>query len=86
MPDRSRRRPRDLNQLARNLVDEATDATSAPEPDPDSKDQAAVELGRRGGLNGGKARAERMTPEERSESARPAARARWEHQAGPHEH
>jgi hypothetical protein len=36
-----------------------------------------VELGRRGGFKGGKARAAKMTPEERSESARIAAKARW---------
>ncbi len=36
-----------------------------------------MELGRRGGLKGGKARAAKMTPEERSESARKAAKARW---------
>ncbi len=79
MPDRSSKRPRDLNQLAARLVDEATsdDAASVP-VDPDAgKDPAAVALGRRGGLKGGKARAERMTPEERSESARRAAQARW---------
>jgi hypothetical protein len=77
MPDRSRKRPRDLNQLAARLVDEATG--NAPEPvDPDEgKDPAAVALGRRGGLKGGKARAERMTPEQRSEAARKAALARW---------
>jgi hypothetical protein len=34
-------------------------------------------LGRRGGLKGGKARAAKMTPEERSESARKAVKARW---------
>ena len=34
-------------------------------------------LGRRGGKKGGKARAANMTPEERSESARKAAKARW---------
>jgi hypothetical protein len=34
-------------------------------------------LGRRGGLKGGKARAAKMTPEERSESARKAVNARW---------
>ena len=43
----------------------------------EEKDPAAVELGRRGGLKGGKARAAKMTPEERSESARKAAKARW---------
>ena len=34
-------------------------------------------LRRRGGKKGGKARAAKMTPEERSESARKAAKARW---------
>lgn len=41
------------------------------------KDPIAVELGRRGGLVGGRARAANMTPEERSESARKAVLARW---------
>jgi len=43
----------------------------------EEKNPAAVELGRRGGLKGGKARAAKLTPEERSESARKAAKARW---------
>jgi hypothetical protein len=38
----------------------------------------ARELGRRGGLKGGKARAEKLTPEERKEIARKAAKARWD--------
>lgn len=42
------------------------------------KDPAAVALGRKGGLKGGRARAAKMTPEERSESARKAVQARWE--------
>ena len=77
MPERSRKRPRDLNELAKSIVD---DATSDTPPKPDAapeKDPAAVALGRRGGLKGGRVRAERMTPEERSEAARKAARARW---------
>ena len=41
------------------------------------KNPAAVELGRRGGLKGGPARAAKMTSKERSESARKAAEARW---------
>jgi hypothetical protein len=50
----------------------------AEELDPDAgKDPAAVELGRKGGLKGGKARAAKMTSEERSEAARRAAAARW---------
>jgi hypothetical protein len=43
----------------------------------EGKNPAAVELGRGGGLKGGKARAASMTPEVRSESARNAAKARW---------
>jgi hypothetical protein len=77
MPDRSRKRPRDLNQLAKRLVEESTSDASEESPDP-TKNPAAVELGRLGGLKGGKARAKRMTPEERSESARRAVRARWD--------
>jgi hypothetical protein len=76
MPDRSRKRPRDPNQLARAIVDIATGET--PEAsDGTGKDPAAVALGRKGGLKGGKARAASMTAEERSEAARRAARKRW---------
>lgn len=41
------------------------------------KDPAAVALGRKGGKKGGPARAAKMTPEERQESARKAVQARW---------
>jgi hypothetical protein len=78
MPDRSSKRPRDLNQLAQRLVQEATGDAPAAEPAPErEKDPAAVALGRRGGLKGGKARAEKLTPEQRSEAARRAAQVRW---------
>lgn len=43
----------------------------------EDKDPIAVELGRRGGLKGGAARAATLTREQRSESARQAAKARW---------
>ena len=77
MPKRSRKPgPKDLNQLASEIVRRATEQGEPEEPD-EGKDPAAVELGRRGGKKGGKVRAERMTPEERSEAARRAARARW---------
>jgi len=49
---------------------------SDPEP-LDSKNPAAVALGRLGGKKGGKARAAKMTAKERSEAARKAAKARW---------
>ena len=77
MPDRSRKRPRDLNELAASIVSDATDEDK-PKVDPaDGKDPAAVALGRRGGLKGGKARAAKLSAEQRSEIARNAARRRW---------
>jgi hypothetical protein len=75
MPDRSRR-PRDINQLGAQLVNEATDPDNVPDPDA-GKDPAAVALGRRGGLKGGQARAAKLSPEQRSAIAKKAARARW---------
>ncbi len=62
--------------MARQIVDEATGAISHSDPDA-GKDPAAVALGRKGGLKGGKARAEKLTPEQRSDAARKAAQARW---------
>jgi hypothetical protein len=68
--------PRDPNQLAKAVVDFAT-GQREPDPPAPVKDPLAVELGRRGGLKGGRARAANMTPEERADSARKAALARW---------
>ena len=48
-----------------------------PEQQPPTKDPNAVALGRKGGLKGGKARAAKLTPEQRAEIARKAAAARW---------
>jgi hypothetical protein len=76
VPDRSRKRPRDVNELARQIVDEVAGDTPPFDPD-EGKDPAAVALGRRGGLKGGKARAAKMTAKQRSEAARKAAKARW---------
>lgn len=81
MPDRSRKRPTDVNELAAQIVGEATGGIEPVDPD-EGKDSAAVALGRRGGLKGGKARAAKMTPEERSASARKAAQARWKREQG----
>jgi hypothetical protein len=76
MPDRSRKRPRNPNALAKHLVDEATGESEPFNPDA-GKDPAAVALGRKGGLKGGKARAAKLTPKQRSDAAKKAARARW---------
>jgi len=88
MPNHSSKpkRPRDLNQLAKAIVDQATGqlpADASPdriieqETPTEALRQAAAELGRRGGLKGGKARAAKLTPEERSGIAKRAARVRW---------
>ncbi|HEY3374750.1 MAG TPA: hypothetical protein VGK02_06780 [Candidatus Aquicultor sp.] len=67
----------DLNRLAADIVNDATEEEKRiPEPGQE-KNAAAVELGRRGGLKGGKARAEKLTPEQRQEIAKRAAAARW---------
>lgn len=71
------KRPRDANQLAKHIVDLSTGDEAEEEDKEDGKDPAAVALGRKGGLKGGKARAEKLTPEERSEIAKKAAKARW---------
>jgi hypothetical protein len=77
MPERSsKRRPRDANQLAAQIVAEATD-DEAPAEEAPTKNPAAVALGRLGGKKGGKARAEKLTPEQRREIAKKAAAARW---------
>jgi hypothetical protein len=68
------KRPRDLNQWAKHMVDLATGAAQDPKILPASP---AAELGRKGGRIGGKVRAQRMTAKQRSNAARKAAKARW---------
>jgi hypothetical protein len=70
------KRPRDANQLAKFIADLATGEVEMPKTE-EGKDPAAVALGRKGGLKGGKARAESMTSKRRSEIAKKAAKARW---------
>ncbi len=80
MQKRSRKKKRlDLNELASTVVNEATTSEPPEEPKPadPNKNPAAVELGRLGGLKGGKARWEGVGKKRRSELAKKAARARW---------
>lgn len=70
------KRPRDTNQLAKSIVDIATGETEDKTVD-DGKNPAAVALGRLGGIKGGKARAEKLTSEQRRTIAQKAAVARW---------
>lgn len=76
MPNRSSKHPRDVNQLAKLVTDLATGQAELPKTD-DGKDPAAVSLGRKGGLKGGRARADRLSPRKRAEIAKLAAEARW---------
>jgi hypothetical protein len=81
MPKRPRR-PRDPFQLAHQVFQEAI-GERPPQPDPDAgKNPAAVALGKLGGAKGGRARAARLTSDERRESAIRAARARWDKEKG----
>lgn len=67
---------KDLNQLAKIIVDQATGNEDTQKVD-DGKNPAAVALGRLGGKKGGKARADSLTPERRAEIAKKAAAKRW---------
>lgn len=70
-------RPKDVNQLAKSIVDLVTGDTDPVSAEDSGKNPAAVALGRLGGLKGGKARAEKLSPKKRSEIAKKAAAARW---------
>jgi len=75
MSGKAPKRPRDMNQLAKHI---AGIATGEVESDPyEGKNPLAVELGRKGGLKGGRARAKSLTPQRRKEIAKLAAEARW---------
>ena len=66
---------KDLNQLAYFILEQATNEDK--DNNEPVKNSAAVELGRLGGLKGGKARADKLTPERRKEIAQKAAAKRW---------
>jgi len=66
--------PEDFAQTAFRVFQEAVGEAPKTET---TKNPAAVELGRLGGLKGGNARAAKLTPEQRSEIARRAVQARW---------
>jgi len=68
------KRPKDANQLAKMIVDLATGTAVNSEPPPLTP---AQEFARSGGLKGGVARREALSPERRAEIARKAAAKRW---------
>ena len=65
-----KKREHDFSVTAFRVVQEATGQSKKRNFD-------AVALGRLGGLKGGKARAEKLSPERRKEIAVKGARARW---------
>ena len=69
--DKTSKRPRDANQLAKLMVDIAADDAAKTQASPKTARAKA------GGVKGGPARALALTPEQRSEIARVAASARW---------
>jgi hypothetical protein len=81
-----KKKEHDFAVTAFRIVQEATgedvpapEEERPPKPDPDveGKNPHAVALGRLGGKKGGRARADKLTPEQRREIARKAAAARW---------
>ena len=78
------KRPRDPVQLGKLVGDILTGQVEdrAPTlPECSDKDAAAVALGRKGGLRGGRARAAALTPDERTRIAKNAAKRRWNNKA-----
>ena len=79
---RKKKREHDFSVTAYRVVQEATGQIE-PEPEEtepelaEGKNPHAVALGRLGGLKGGKARASKLTPEQRKQIAQKAAKARW---------
>ena len=82
MPKRSSKLPRDPSQISAHIAAVPTGQGSTMVPEPKAlakeKNPAAVALGRLGGIKGGKARAEKLTSEQRKNIATRAAQKRWE--------
>jgi len=77
----SKKRDYDFSVAAFRIVQEATGQSEPEAGKPlsiEGKNPNAVALGRLGGLKGGKARANKLTPEQRKDIAQKAARARWQ--------
>lgn len=72
MPKRSRKEIKDPNMSAARVLRQMFKEAEA-----EGKNPIAVALGRLGGLKGGRARADKMTPAQRKASASKAAQTRW---------
>lgn len=76
MANKHPKRPRDTNQLA-HMISQLATGELADLKTEDGKNPAAVALGRKGGLKGGKARADSLSAAKRKAIAKKAAKARW---------
>jgi hypothetical protein len=74
-PSFRKKRPRDANERAFQIVQESV-GLAPPEP-PDTRNPAAVALSKLGASKGGKARAKALSKARREEIAKKAAKARW---------
>jgi len=70
-----KRPPKDINELAKYILDATTGETEKIVPP--EKNAHAVALSKLGAAKGGKATAEKMTAEQLKDRAEKAAKARW---------
>lgn len=75
--EKRKKKEHDFSLIAFRVVQEATEQVEKEGASKPRKDFDAKAMGRRGGIKGGKARAAKLTPEQRSEIARIAASVRW---------
>ena len=77
MKTKTPKRPSDVTQVAKFVIDVASGEVPNPKDAVDTRNPAAVALGKLGGAKGGKARAAALSPRKRSQIAKKAAQARW---------
>ena len=75
----SKKLPKDPNQLAYEIVRLSTEEPEEKPPSPEKSEISKYlsDIGRRGGLKGGPARAKKLSSKKRKEIAEKAAKARW---------
>ena len=82
---KARRQPSDPNLAAADMVARSLEKHEAPSPTPDFSEQLSAymaDLGRKGGLVGGKRRLVTMTFDQRSAIGQRGAEIRWRHAKG----
>lgn len=80
MEKKRKKKEHDFAVNAFQVVQKATGQTEPKQPQillTEGKNPNAVALGHLGGLKGGKARADKLTPKQRSDIAKKAAQTRW---------